>query len=159
MALRLRPHHARLWPQPGERTHGPEHRGVGEMVSRAADGGLARAAVSQLGDHTHGPEATVRDIMLRGGSAWPAGFAHAERAKSAGPPAPHELELRGNSSPWGATAVRTAHSRPSRPLWCDRRARPPGVRVACRDGVMQSKRVSVRSCTEACGLWRRRIAG
>ena len=53
----------------------------------------------QSGARTNGPVARVCGSALCGGSAWPAGFAHAARGKSAGPPAPHGLQLRGNCSP------------------------------------------------------------
>ncbi len=51
------------------------------------------------GDCTNGPAARVCGSAFCGGSAWPAGFAHAARGKSAEPPALHGLQLRGNCSP------------------------------------------------------------
>jgi len=53
----------------------------------------------QSSARTNGPGARVCGSALCGGSAWPAGFAHAARGKSAGPPALHGLQLRGNCSP------------------------------------------------------------
>ncbi len=52
-----------------------------------------------------------------------------------------------------ATAVRAAHSRPSRRLWCDRSVWLPGVRMACRAAIVRSRRV-------ACAMHRyvRRVA-
>ena len=80
--------------------------------------------------------------------------------KSAGPPALPVLQLPRNCSAGSATAVRVAHSRPSRRLWCDRSVWPPGVRMACRDAIVRSRREAIRHAPirAACGAVVSRVA-
>ena len=104
------------------------------------------------------PGVTVCGDMLCGGSAWPAGFVHAARAKSSGPPALPGLQLPRNCRPGSATAVRGAHSRPSRP----RRATAEcGLRVCAWEAATDHAVAACgdTSCAEARGMWHRRITG
>ncbi len=112
----------------------------------------------RFGDLTHGPVVTVRGDMLCGGSAWPCGFAHAVRGKSAGHQRLMDLSC-------AATQVQEA------PLLCAMRkagraapvVRSQSVSSGCVRGMPSRDRAveacGDASCTEARGVWRRRGAG
>ncbi len=97
--------------------------------------------------------ATVCGITLCGGSAWPAGFAHAARA--ANPRATSASCTAGS-----ATAVRVAHSRPSRRLWCDRSVRRSGCAhgLPRRDSAVEARGLRHAPIRAACGTVVSRVA-